>query len=446
MTPCAPPSPWANSGDVAPDRLGILCVSPFPPSPPRFGAQVRMHGLMTHLARHHDITAISLVDDAFDAEECRRAMREYCRDVVLLPNPKKPDGAAKRLLQLRSLASPRSFARLLHSVASLQPALDRVLRRERFDVVNLEFPYLAHFGLRQSPPGTSPPPVVLDAHEIAYDLARQIARGSLGRRIYGELNWRKLRREERAAFRTTDGVYACSAADEARIRSDVPTAHSAVIPNAADVEYYRPRPSDPPSDGRTILFFGLLSTAPNIDGVRFFVREIWPRIAAQRPDARCKILGARPDRSVLELAAPRVEVVGFVDDLRPYLASAAALVVPLRLGGGTRLKIVEGMAMGTPIVSTALGAEGIEATPERDILIADEPARFAASVIRLLDDPALRARLGRSARRLAVQRYSWSAAASSLDGFFRRIIAGRASSSGNRPSPRPAPTFARGAS
>jgi glycosyltransferase involved in cell wall biosynthesis len=250
---------------------------------------------------------------------------------------------------------------------------------------------------------------------------------SLGRRIYGELNWRKLRSEERAAFHTTDGVYACSAADEARIHSEVPSAQTAVIPNAADVDYYQPRPSDPPCDGRTILFFGLLSTTPNVDGVHFFVREIWPRIAAQRPDARCKIIGARPHRSVLELAAPRVEVVGFVDDLRPHLASAAALVVSLRLGGGTRLKIVEGMAMGKPIVSTALGAEGIDATQERDILIADEPVSFAASVLRLLDDPALRARVGQAARQLAVQRYSWSAAASKLEDFFGQIIARRSS-------------------
>jgi glycosyltransferase involved in cell wall biosynthesis len=124
---------------------------------------------------------------------------------------------------------------------------------------------------------------------------------------------------------------------------------------------------------------------------------------------------------VLELAGPQVEVVGFVHDLRPHLASAAAVVVPLRLGGGTRLKIVEAMAMARPIVSTPLGAEGIDAMPERDILIADEPARFAAAVIRLLDDPALAARLGQAGRALAVQRYSWSAAACSLGRFLQHL-------------------------
>lgn len=405
------------------ERLQILYVSAMPPSPPRFGAQARMHGLMSQVGRRHDIAAISLVGEGFDADECRRAMSDYCREVVLVRNPNGGTRAAKRMLQLRSLASRRSFESHLLSVPALQESLDHLLLSRRFDVVDLEFPGLAHLRVRQSPPGTPPPRVVLDAHEIVYDLARQIARraASPGRRIYGGLNWRKLRREERAAFRAADGIYACSAADQARLLADVPSARTIVVPNAADVEFFQPRPAGPPPDGRTVVFFGLLSTIPNIDGVRFLVREIWPRITAARPDARCKIIGARPHASVRELAGPGVDVVGLVEDLRPHLASAAAVVVPLRLGGGTRLKIVEAMAMGRPIVSTALGAEGIDAVPERHLLIADDPARFAAAVTRLLDDPALGARLGSAARELAVRRYSWSAAASSLERFFGEI-------------------------
>jgi glycosyltransferase involved in cell wall biosynthesis len=367
--------------------------------------------------------------------------------VVLVPNPNASRGGGKRVLQLRSLASRRSYERGLYSVRALQPALDRLLARERFDVVNLEFPYLAHCNLRGTPAGT-PPAVVLDAHEIAYDLARQLARrhATLPRRLYGEINWRKLRREERAAFRTMDGIYACSAADVARIRADAPSACTAVIPNAADVDYYEPRPSDPPRDGRTVLFFGLLSTAPNVDAVHHFARDIWPRIIARRPDARWKIIGARPDPSVLQLAEPHVDVLGFVDDLRPHLASAAALVVPLRLGGGTRLKIVEGMAMATAIVSTTLGAEGIDAIPERDILIADEPAGFAAAVLRLLDDAELRTRLGQSARQLAVRHFSWRAAAASLEDFYHHVVADRLSSAPARSRHGAAPVAMRGAS
>jgi glycosyltransferase involved in cell wall biosynthesis len=152
------------------------------------------------------------------------------------------------------------------------------------------------------------------------------------------------------------------------------------------------------------------------------VQNIWPRIAETHPEARCRIIGGRPPPSLLRLAGPRIELTGFVSDLRPHLAAATAVVVPLRLGGGTRLKILEAMAMGKPIVSTSLGAEGIEAVAERDILIEDEPAGFANAVSRLLAEPNLAARIGQSARCLAVDRYAWSGAARALESFYRQIL------------------------
>ena len=406
------------------ERLNILYVSQMPASPPRFGAQARIHGLMTQLARRHDLTAAMLVDDEFDADECRGAMQAYCREVVLVPNPYGRQGLAKRLLQVRSLASIRSFERLRVTLPALQESLDRILRAKRFDVVNLEFPYLGHYDLRQAPPGKKPPALVVDSHEIAYDLTRQFARagGSVGRRVYARANWRKLRREELRTYRDADGVYVCSTNDEQRLLDEAPGLRTTVVPNAADVDYYQPRPTDPRPDGRTVVYFGLLSTIPNIDGVTHFVQDIWPPIAERRPDARLKIIGGRPPPSLLALAGPRVELTGFVPDLRPHLAAAAAVVVPLRLGGGTRLKIVEAMAMGKAMVSTTLGAEGIDAVPGRDILIEDEPMAFADAVVRLLAEPGLGAHIGQSARRLAVNRYSWSEAARTLEAFYGRIL------------------------
>jgi glycosyltransferase involved in cell wall biosynthesis len=244
----------------------------------------------------------------------------------------------------------------------------------------------------------------------------------LAHRLYAGVNWRKLQREELGTYRDADGVYLCSAEDERRLLDEIPGARTAVIPNAADVDYYKPRPTDPPPDGRTVLFFGLLSYAPNVDGVMHFVQKIWPRVVEAHPEARFKIIGGRPPRSLRLLAGPRVELTGFVPDLRPHLAAAAAVVVPLRLGGGTRLKVVEAMAMGKAIVSTALGSEGIEAIPGRDLLIEDQPEAFADALNRLLDDPELAARIGQSARSLAVERYSWSGAAPALEGFYRDIL------------------------
>lgn len=412
---------------MSPERLNILYVSQLPASPPRFGAQARIHGLMTELARRHDLTAAVLVDDEFDIDECRTAMQTYCSEVVLVPNPYSRAGTTKRLLQLRSLVSSQSFERLRVAVPAFQQALNQLLRSKRFDVVNLEFPYLGHCDLRQAPPGQKVPPLVVDSHEIAYDLARQFARtgSSLSRRLYAGANWRKLQRDELGTYGDADGVYLCSVADEQRVLDQVPRLRTAVIPNAADVEYFQPRPTDPAPDGQTVVYFGLLSTVPNIDGVIHFANDIWPRIAAANPKARCKIIGGRPPPSLQALAGPRIELTGFVDDLRPHLAAAAAIVVPLRLGGGTRLKIVEGMAMGKAIVSTTLGAEGIEAVPGRDILVEDQPAAFADAVNRLLAEPDLAAAIGQSARRLAVERYSWSGAALALEGFYRQILEAR---------------------
>lgn len=410
------------------ERLNILYVSQMPASPPRFGAQARLHGLMTQLAQRHDITAVMLVDDEFDIEECRVAMQAYCREVVLIKNPYGRDGLAKRLLQLRSLASTRSFERLRVVVPEMQQALDKVLRAKRFDIVNLEFTFLGHCDLRQAPPGAKIPALVVDSHNIDYDLARQYTRtgGSPLRRLYAEANWRKLRREELGTYGRADGVYLCSVADQQRLLDDIPAARTMVIPNAADVDFYKPRPTDPQPDGRTIVFFGLMSYMPNIDGATWFIQEIWPRIADANPNARCKIIGGSPSPQLLALAEPRIEFTGFVPDLRPHIAEAAAVIVPLRLGGGTRLKIVEAMAMGKAMVSTTLGAEGIDAVAGHDILIEDQPEAFADAVIRLLAEPELATRIGHSARQLSEARYAWSAAAKALEGFYRQILNGKA--------------------
>lgn len=398
-------------------------MSAFPPSPPTFGAQRRIQGLMAGLARRHDVSAVSLIGSELDAAVAERAMREYCREVVLVPS-RPTDGVGKRLIQLRSLASRRSFERHFTTVPALARALDRVLTSRRFDVVSVETPALCHYPLQRAPPGERPPRRVLDNHNIEYDLVRQMASTSPSplRRFYNSVNWPKVRDEEVDAWQGFDGVTFTSSVDEARARSDVPAVHSTVIPNAVDVEFFRPRPGDPTPDGRTVLFFGTVDYFPNRDGINVFLRDVWPAIAASHPAARLKIVGPRPTPEVLAARGPRIEVTGLVDDLRPHLAEAALTIVPLRIGGGTRLKVLEAMAMAKPIVSTTLGAEGIDVASGREVLLADEPPAFAAAVGRLLDDPALGERLGRAARALAEARYSWNAAADELERFFLGLL------------------------
>ena len=408
-------------------RLSVLLVSPMAPSPPRFGAQARTHGLLSYLAKDHDLTALVLHDDDETPASSGPAMRAYCREVTFVRNPNGAAGWRRRALQFRSWLSTRSYQRHLFEVPAFQAALDKLLAERSFDVVFVNLPYLAHYRLRRSPPGSPAPAIVIDSHDIGYDLARQIATSaaSFGRRLHAKLNWRKLAREELGAYNDADGVCVCSTADQKRLAADAPNANTFVIPNAADVERLQPRPTDPAPDGRTVLFFGLLATVPNVDGVLFFLREIWPLIAAAHPDARFVVVGANPAPEILAQAGPRVTIVGPVDDLRPHLAAAAVIAVPLRLGSGTRLKILEAWAMGRPVVSTTLGAEGLGGVPGQHLLIADDAADFARAVLRVLAEPALAEGLGRAGRALAAERYSWRSAARSLETFFKQILARR---------------------
>jgi glycosyltransferase involved in cell wall biosynthesis len=373
------------------------------------------------------LSAIVLHDDEETPAVSGPAMRAYCREVVFVRNPHAASGWRRRALQLRSWLSARSYQRHLFTVPALQEQLDRLLGGQRFDVVFVNLPYLAHYGLRRSPPGTRAPAVVIDSHDISYDLARQVATSSaaLGQRLHARLNWRKLAREELAAYNDADGVCVCSTTDQQRLAADAPAATTVVIPNAADVEHLQPRATDPLADGGTVLFFGLLATVPNVDGVVYFLREIWPLIRAASRQARFVVVGASPAPAILAHAGPGVMIVGPVDDLRPHLSAAAVVVVPLRLGSGTRLKILEAWAMARPVVSTTLGAAGLDAVPGRHLLIADEPSAFASAVLRVLGEPKLAAELGSAGRALVSERYSWRGAAEALEAFLRQSLARR---------------------
>jgi glycosyltransferase involved in cell wall biosynthesis len=234
------------------------------------------------------------------------------------------------------------------------------------------------------------------------------------------VNWRKIRADEIYAWRSADGVAFTSVDDAEQARALVPEIVSAVIPNGVDVDHFRRRP-DAPADRSRAVFFGTLNYFPNQDGVRFLLSEIWPRIAGAVPGARLDVVGPHPTAEVLACRGPRLDVTGPVDDVRVPLERAGVVVVPLRVGGGTRLKILEAMAMSRPVVSTTIGAEGIAATDGRDILIADDPAAFARAVQRVMEDPGLAARLGEGGRALVERRYSWVAVGAELERFVRAL-------------------------
>jgi glycosyltransferase involved in cell wall biosynthesis len=374
----------------------ILVFAPYVPYPPWFGGASRVYHLIRVLGREHRITLLCLGTTA--ELDAARPLRDACVEVLAVPPP--PGARWRRLYQARSVLG-HPYYRYAYYSAPMRRALDALLRRRSFDVIHVEF---AHMGYYRLPPG---PLRVLDEHNVEYRLLERVGRQERDplRRFYAFVQARKFRRDELAACRRMDGVLTTSEADRAVLAAEGVDVPIHVVPNGVDCEFFTA--ARPPESGARLLFTGAINYVPNTDAVLYFCDEILPRVRAVRPDVSFAIVGRDPPERVRRLAGPSITVTGTVPDVRPWMRDAAVVVVPLRSGSGTRLKILEALASGCAVVSSSIGCEGLEVTHGRDILIADRPDEFAAGVLRCLADPGLRARLGRGGRALVEQRYRW---------------------------------------
>jgi glycosyltransferase involved in cell wall biosynthesis len=262
-------------------------------------------------------------------------------------------------------------------------------------------------------------PWVLDAQNVEFRISASLAGAATGfrtiaYRAYSRREARRRRSEEIAAWGRMDHVTAVSDVDRAIIEDLAPGTVTTVVPNCVDGERLRPSPR--PSDGRPSgIFVGKMDYRPNVDAVRWFSEEILPRVRARVPRFELMIVGKDPAPVVRALnGRDGVRVTGWVPDTAPLLHDASLAVVPLRAGSGSRLKVLEALAAGTPVVSTSLGVEGLDVEPDRHVVVADDAAAFADAVVDLLADPERRARLAREGRRLVEDRYRWPQAVRAL--------------------------------
>jgi sugar transferase (PEP-CTERM/EpsH1 system associated) len=413
------PQTWRDSAFRSSGKR-ILFLTPQLPYPPQQGTAIRNYNLIVQAARQHEAHLLSFVEGDPDTVDLG-PLQELCASVHTVPLPQR--SRWHRLLTVLTSPLPDIVHRL-HS-ALFYPQLEQVVRDiAPLDVVEIEGLEMAEYGLHAARTATkSIPRLVYDAHNAEYLLQERIfeadsrqPRRWLGA-LYSWMQWQKLRRYEAAVCCQVQQVIACSTADGDALARLVPNLKATIIPNGVDTEHYRPGIVSPlPLGAQALVFTGKMDFRPNVDAVLWFGTAVLPMIRQMVPQAQLYVVGKNPHPRLAQLRnAPGITLTGFVEDVRPYVAAAAVYVVPLLTGGGTRLKVLEAMAMGKAIVSTTLGCEGIHATPGRDIVLADEAADMAAQVVALLRDPARCEALGRAARALVERHFDWRIVAAPMD-------------------------------
>ena len=388
-------------------------LSPGLPHPPIWGFGIRVNQFLRLLARRHEVTLLTYQEP--DEAEKVPAVEALGVTVVTVPRPKSTE-SAKRKAQLASIASPMSYQRRSLYSPAMQAKLDELTSRTRFDVIQIESSQLGGFDF------DSRAILVVDEHNIEYELLYRMYKTerSAVRRFYNWLEYTKFKREEISTWRRVTGCVMTSGREQAIVQTLAPETPTIVGANAVDVEFFRPSSAAPKPNA--LVMTGLMHYRPNIDGAVYFVQEIFPRILAARPDTVFYIVGAGATDELKRLENANVVVTGTVPDVRPYVHEASVFVVPLRMGGGTRLKVLEGLSMEKPVVSTSVGCEGIDVVDGDHLLIADVPETFAAAVLRLMQDGELAGRLGQRGRVLTEERYKWESVVNRMEQFYSLLI------------------------
>lgn len=394
--------------------MNILIISAQFPYPPRSGFAMRVYQLARGLAARHRVTLLSYATsherDGVAALANELTVRAVDRDPMSIHS--------RRFGQLRSVAGLHPYYCRATCSRQMQRTIDELLAERTFHLVQLESSYLCGFTF---PRGTK---VVLDEHNIEYEVFRRMSEGerSLPRRAFNRLEYLRFRRFERQSWNRIDGCVVTSEREAEIVRAHAHQTPVAVVPNGVDLDYFRPAKTEP--QPQTAVFNGILTYRPNLDAAYHLVQEVWPRVLKRCPNAKLTLVGRGYPSDLRDLRRGGVVVGGEVPDIRPYLRQAAVVAVPVRIGGGTRLKVVEGLAMGKAIVSTSLGCEGLSVRDGQHLLIADDADTFANQMVHLFANRTARAELGRAGRALVERDYSWSLAWERVQALHQSVAAG----------------------
>ena len=399
--------------------MKILWVKPGKLLPLDTGGKLRTYNILRHLASTHELTYLSYYGGERD-EAYEREVLGHLPGTVSVPTAKQPSAPLARYFDyLRRLPLDAPYAVSQFEAPQVQQLVRDWIQQRRFDVAVCDF-----LSSTLNFPERLVTPTVLFQHNVESILWQRRAEFEekwLDRSV-AKIEYAKMRRFEPEQVRRFHHVIAVSETDRQAMSAMVDPSRISVVPTGVDLSKYQYDPNAGPS-GALVVFTGSMDWRPNIDGVEFFCHEIWPQVLARVPGARFRIVGRDPDPRVKKLASASVEVTGTVPSIVDHLREAAVVVVPLRIGGGTRIKIYEGMAMGKATVSTTVGAEGLDVQHGRDILLEDSPAAFATAIAQLLQDAEVRRRY-ESAAAATARQYDWSVVTERFVEVLQRVLDG----------------------
>lgn len=398
-------------------RVNILIISPFFPLPLESGGHTRLFNLIKHLSRRHTVDLVSYITGKQHA--CITQLDEFCRNIVcvrvdeLVRNHRTIIGSNdfRRLwLRFRMLVRGIPPEASAFYFAEMRNTLNDILASNDYDIVQVEYPRMAlHLGRSfYENPRILKVLVDYDLSFIAH-LRRYQNEKSLFSKIARYMDYKLNRSFALATWKLFDHLITMSQVDCDKVREMLPELSVHVVPNCVDLDYFRPIPRE--ATEMRLLLLGGTGHFPNIDAFSYFTKEIYPRVTASQKNIKLSVIGAGWEHIRETCNDPSITFAGFVEDIRSFITGSVVLLVPIRIGGGTRLKILEAMAMGIPVVSTSVGCEGIAVEHGIHLLLADKPEDFAQRIIDLHSDPELCRRLTDNARELVTQGYGWEAAA-----------------------------------
>lgn len=404
--------------------MNILFLSPWLPWPPHDGGRIRILETLRYLSRSHSVTLMSSVCREEEIHHTA-AIKGLCENMITTVLSNETSAVFSRLS--RGVLSRRSLIESFYFDIRLARQVAELTWRKAYDVIHVEFPFLTPY--LKAVERRVRTKWVLSMHNVeSLRFERELRLGQWGKRslvLLGDHLF--FRAWEKKALRQFDGIITVSDAERSWVERHAPGTTVEVIPNGVDTEYFSPTPAIVQESKPYIVFTGAMDYPPNVDAAGWFCNKILPVLQRNSPRLGFKIVGKNPHPQVLELAKRnRVEVTGTVEDIRGYVAGALALVVPLRSGGGTRLKILEAMAMERPVISTSAGAEGLAVTPGTDILIANDAEQFVDRVQRLVQSPETSKRLGSAGRRLVIEKYDWRVCLTGLERLYDTLLGSEA--------------------